>query len=120
MKECFYAKFKTSLRFVAALETSENSLLINFQTLSVPFRLLASRGLEARGQNPRGRGQNPRGRGRGHNPRGRGRGQVFRPRGRGQASRPNIPDHIIDQEAPLTPIPFMFTNFSLEFSRTRS
>ena len=39
MKECFYAKFKTSLRFVAALETSENSLLINFQTLSVPFRL---------------------------------------------------------------------------------
>ena len=63
----------------------------SYHVHSVPFRLKASRGLEARGQNPRGRGHNPRGRGRGHNPRGRGRGQVFRPRGRGQASRPNTP-----------------------------
>ena len=89
MNECFYAMYKTSLRFAAAWETSETSLLIYFQSHSVPFWLQASRGLEARGQNPRGRGRNPRGRGRGHNP--RGRGQVFRPRGRGQASRPNIP-----------------------------
>ena len=35
MNECFYAMYKTSLRFAAAWETSENSLLIYFH---IPFR----------------------------------------------------------------------------------
>ena len=116
MNECFYAMYKTSLRFAAAWETSETSLLIYFQSHSVPFWLQASRGLEARGQNPRGRGRNPRGRGRGrgHNPRGRGRGrgQVFRPRGRGQASRPNIPGSYWSWCNTLTPW-FWFKNVNI-------
>ena len=38
MNECFYAMYKTSLRFAASWETFENSLLIYFQSHSVPFR----------------------------------------------------------------------------------
>ena len=70
--ECFYAMYKTSLLFAAAMrdfwEFVIDLLPITFRSVSVP------RPREAcSGQNPRGRGRNPRGRGRGHNPRGRGR-----------------------------------------------
>ena len=89
--------FTLSVRLACNLQRHERLLRIRYWFTSnhilFPFGCRSREAIEARGQNPRGRGrgrgQNPRGRGRNHNP--RGRGQVFRPRGRGQASRPNIP-----------------------------
>ena len=103
MNECFYAKCKTSLRFAAAWKTSRNSLLIYFQSHSVPFRLKASR-LEAKTHEAEAKTHEAEAKTQ-LTP--RGRGQVFRPRGRGQASRPNIPGRISKMGPQFSISPYM-------------
>ena len=92
MNECFYAMYKTSLRFAAAWETSENSLLIYFH---IPFRFgcrprEASR-LEAKTHEAEAKTHEAEAEAEATTHEAEAEARFFRPRGRGQASRPNIP-----------------------------